>query len=549
MQTLERPPEKDSQAAHPRLRRRLLVEIESLHSRLLRARPRLARPYLKRRHIFVAASAISLVAFTAGCLNQFGVLSLLWSRLTTSLSMVTVQGVIEDAQTGQPLPNVALTARMAGFKTQTTTDARGHFSLRLPHLGQVMVSVPNYDPQPIALGQTHIIKLAPDPSETARRCMIAFMQRNFRQLWSMLHPDAQAFWSSEAVLARFLLRKFGALPRLSYDIGQPEILSPWIDPDTTRSYSAAAVLPVSLTIGAAKGILSPPSEQAAINGLSHHLTFAEVKSGNLWRVLVAGPLDQEAPIIAPALLPALTVKVPILMYHHVSAKPAKNSLDFGLTVKTPDFAAQMDFLAKNGYHPITLTMLFDHLYYGLPLPRRPIILSFDDGYEDNYTDAFPILQRHHFVAEINIITGMIGGWYLTWQQIRQMAAAGIEIGSHTIHHLSLADVSPQTARTELLDSRTTLEQQLGVPIQFFCYPSGEPFHTGSLARRQFITSLLSQDGYIGALLDPGLTSAVQNAQHPYELPRVRVSGGETLDGFIYLLNFVGAGPTDDWAGA
>jgi hypothetical protein len=90
-----------------------------------------------------------------------------------------------------------------------------------------------------------------------------------------------------------------------------------------------------------------------------------------------------------------------------------------------------------------------------------------------------------------------------------------------------------------------LEQQLSAPIQFFCYPSGEPFHHGSLERQQFITSLLRQDGYIGALLDPGAESVMQKARHPYELPRIRVAGGETLDGFIYLLKIQGVGPIHD----
>jgi peptidoglycan/xylan/chitin deacetylase (PgdA/CDA1 family) len=459
--------------------------------------------------------------------------------------MALVDGAIEDAQTGQPLSDLPITARISSFHTQTTTDAQGHFSLRAPHSSQLIISALNYDAQPITPGRALTIKLVPDPSETARRYMNAFMQQNDNRLWNMTHPDAQALWGSEAAFVSFLTRKFGSLPRLSYHIGQAKILAPWIDPDTTGLYNIAAVLPVSLVLGASKGILSSPSEQAAVNCLFNHLAFAEVKSRGLWRVLLAGPLDQDAPILAPAKAMSTSARVPILMYHHVSARPTKNALDFGLTVTTPDFAAQMNYLAKNDYHPITLTDIFDSLYYGLPLPRQPIVISFDDGYEDTYTDAFPILQQHHFVAEMNIITGMIGGRYLTWDQIRQMAAAGMEIGSHTIHHISLASASPQTARTELLDSQATLEQQLSAPIQFFCYPSGEPFHHGSLERQQFITSLLRQDGYIGALLDPGAESVMQKARHPYELPRIRVAGGETLDGFIYLLKIQGVGPIHD----
>jgi peptidoglycan/xylan/chitin deacetylase (PgdA/CDA1 family) len=511
-----------------------------------------SRPSPKSRtgqRLFIAASILLLAALVVVGLNQFGVISFISSKITSSLPSVTVQGTLVDAQTGQPLANVPITAQIFSFKLQTTTNGQGYFSLTVPRSSQIMVSVPNYDTQPISPGSNLIIKLTPDPVVTAQRYMTDFMQHQFDQLWSMMAPDAQSFWKSESAFASFLTRKFGALPCLGFAVGQSTIVSPWINPDTTQVYSAAAVLPVSLRIGATAGVLTPPSEQAVMNGLFNHLEMAEVKSGDLWRVLVAGPLDREAPIVVPAKTPAVTAKVPILMYHHVSAQPTHNALDFSLTVKTPDFAAQMDYLAKNGYHPITLTDLFDNLYYGMALPAQPIILSFDDGYEDNFTDAFPILQRHHFVAELNIITGFIGGRYLTWNQIRQMAASGIEIGSHTVHHWSLASVLPQTARTELSQSQATLEKQLGVPIQFFCYPSGEPFHHGSLERRQLITSLLYQDGYVGALLDPGVESVIQNPKTPYQLYRIRVAGGETLAGFIDQLKIEGVGPKNDGPGA
>ena len=463
--------------------------------------------------------------------------------------MVVASGSIEDGQTGQPLANVPITARIFSFQTETTTNAQGHFLMWVPDSSQLTVSAPGYDAQPITPGPELTVKLAPDPGATARRYMDAFMQQNFDQLWSMLHPDAQALWTSEAAFSSFLTRKFGQLARLSYAVGQFKLVSPWIDPDTTRVYGTAAVLPVSLTLGAGSGLLSLPSEQAVSKGLFNHLMFGEVKSSGFWRVLVAGPLDREAPILVPAKAPARPARVPILMYHHVSAKPAQNALDFGLTVKTPDFAAQMDYLAKNGYHPITLTDIFDHLYYGMALPAHPIVISFDDGYEDNYTDAFPILQQHHFVAEINIITGMIGHNYLTWDQIRQMAAAGFEIGSHTIHHISLASASSATAEKELFDSKATLEEKLNIPIQFFCYPSGEPFHHGSLAQQQLITRLLAQDGYVGALLDPGVESVIQNPRLPSQLPRIRVAGGETLAAFIEELKLQGVGPVNNGPGA
>lgn len=511
----------------------------------LSSKPKPSKKYIRRQRLFVALSVVLLAALVIVFLNQFGVISFVQSETTSSLPMITAEGVLKDAQSGQPLVHVSIVARIFSFETETTTDARGHFSMRVPDSARLTVSVPNYDPQAITPGINLQVHLAPDPTTTAQRCMGAFMNKQYDQVWRMMDADAQTFLGTEANFTAFLTHKFGPLSLVSFTVGQAKSFSTWINPDTTQSYSNVVVMPVTLKIGPSSGILTTPSEQAVEQGLFDNLAFAEIKDDGLWRVLLGGPLDREAPIVVPAKAPALTIKVPILMYHHVAPHASASDIAAGLggnTVKTPDFATQMDYLAQSGYHPIILTDVFNNLYYGLPLPAHPIVISFDDGYEDNFTDAFPILQSHHFVAEINIISGIIGGLWLTWDQIRQMAAAGFQIGSHTVHHISLANVIPSTAEQELANSKSTLEQQIGKPVQFFCYPSGEPFHHGTSGQQQFITSLLYQYGYVGALLDPGVTSALQNAQTPYQMNRVRVSGDEQMPLFISTLSNVGAGP-------
>lgn len=504
-----------------------------------------SRNYIRRQRMFIALSGVLVAALLLVFLNQFGLISFLRSEITSALTMVNATGIIKDAQTSQPLAHVRVTARIFSFDTQTETDVHGYFSMRVPNSAQIIVTVPNYEPQPMTPGVNLQVQLTPDPGTTAQRYMDAFLHQQFDQLWRMLAPDAQTFWGSQANFSSFLTHKFGPLPRLSFTIGSAKMLPTWINPDTTLSYQNVVVMPITLTLGPSTNTLSPASAQAVANGLFENLPLTEIKDDNLWRVLLGGPLDREAPIVIPAKPPALTIKVPILMYHHIAPHPSQSDIRAGLggnTVKTPDFATQMDYLAQNGYHPIILTDVFNNLYYGLPLPAHPIVISFDDGYADNFTDALPILQRHHFVAEINVISGLIGGLWLTWDQVRQMAAVGFEIGSHTVHHISLAAALPATAEQELSDSKKTLEQQVGKPIQFFCYPSGEPFHHGSLERRQFIKTLLYQDGYVGALLDPGTTSVVQNAQTPYELYRIRVSGDEQMPLFIKTLQGLGVGP-------
>ena len=525
MKTLETPPTKGNQSSSSQ------------------SKP--SKKYIRRQRMFLGFSALLLIVLVVVFLNQFGVISIIHTETTSSLPMVTAEGTLEDAQTALPLAHVPISARIFSFETQTITDAQGHFSMRVPNSAQIAVSVPDYDSQFITPGVKLQVRLAPDPATTAQRYMNAFMNKQYDQVWRMMDADAQAFLGTEADFTNFLTHKFGPLTLASFTIGQAESFSTWINPDTTQSYSDVVVMPVKLKIGPSNGILTPPSEQAVEQGLFDHLDFAEIKSDGLWRVLLAGPLDREAPIVVPANTPALTIKVPILMYHHVAPHASASDIAAGLgsnTVKTPDFATQMNYLAQNGYHPIILTDVFNNLYYGLPLPAHPIVISFDDGYEDNFTDAFPILQSHHFVAEINIISGIIGGLWLTWDEIRRMAASGFQIGSHTVHHYSLAGVIPSTAEHELADSKSTLEQQLGKPVQFFCYPSGEPFHNGTSEQRQFITTLLYQDGYVGALLDPGATSALQNVQTPYQLYRIRVSGDEQMPLFIQTLQNLGVGP-------
>jgi peptidoglycan/xylan/chitin deacetylase (PgdA/CDA1 family) len=529
MDTLQEPTNTTQQLTSPTSARHLRRSRQPRHPKLRR-----------RRHPFTIITTLSLLGLIAIALNQEGVLSFLWSQALALLPISTIAGTVNDGQTGAPVRQVTLSFSALGYAAQTTTNDQGRFSLRAPALHQMLLAVPTYEAQTITPGPDLLLTPAPDPSETARRFLAAFLQRDYHLLWSMLHLDAQALWGHETALADFLTAKFGSLSVRSFGLGAPKLARAWLDPHTTSTYTSLVLISASLSIAPSSGILTPASAQVVMGGLFTHLPLVEVQADGLWRVLQAGPLDPDAPLVIPASAPTLQAQVPILMYHHVSPLPTQNTLDFNLTVTQADFEQQMDYLADNGYHPITLTALFNHLYYQMTLPSHPIVLTFDDGYEDNYLYAFPILKAHHFVAEINIITGMIWVRYLTWEQIRAMAAWGFEMGSHTIHHIDLAAVLPATAEQELLDSKAALEGELGQPIQFFCYPSGEPFHHGTLENQQFITTLLAQDGYVGALLDPPPASTLQDPAHPYQLNRIRVSGGEALTEFINTLVNLGA---------
>ena len=369
--------------------------------------------------------------------------------------------------------------------------------------------------------------------------MADMMHKDWAAIWPMLHPDAQKSWQGESDFTHFEQAKFGALHFSSFTVSTAAVQQSWIDPDTGQVYSSAVIMHISLVASAPKGLLSVPSNQALDSGLFKDTLFAVVRANGMWKVLIAGPADLEAPILVPASPPAVKVLVPIFMYHHISNAPTHNALDYTLTVTATDFNSQLDWLSQHGFHSIDQTELFDALYYGKVLPSHPMILTFDDGYEDVFVNALPALQAHHYRAVFYIITGMIGGNYMTWGQVYTLFKDGMQISSHTVHHVNVGEPpAPDTTQEELTASKQTLEALLGQPVQFFCYPSGEPFHNDSVAEQQIVLKDLFEDGYISATLDPfSIFSAVQDAQMPYELNRVRVSGGETLDAYIGILNY------------
>jgi len=373
---------------------------------------------------------------------------------------------------------------------------------------------------------------------TATLFMGAMLHKNWTSMWLMLSPDAQQLWQGKKDFNHFEQAKFGSLKLSAFSHSSAQMHNTWLDPDTARVYSNVDVLYISLEASAPRGLLSAPSNVALSKGLFKNTLFALIYYQYNWRVLIAGPADPDAPILIPSSLPVTKLLVPIFMYHHISNLPVRNFLDYGLTVTTTNFNVQLDWLQQEGYHSITQTELFDALYYGKVLPTHPMILTFDDGYEDVYTNALPALLTHHYRGVFYIITGMIGGDYMSWQQVRKLAQDGMQVASHTIHHVNIGQPPAWTStQNELLVSKETLEAQLKQPIQFFCYPTGEPFHHDPIYEQQIVLADLFKDGYVAATLDPfSYDSVIQNAQTPYQLPRIRVSGGESMQLFTSILN-------------
>jgi peptidoglycan/xylan/chitin deacetylase (PgdA/CDA1 family) len=176
----------------------------------------------------------------------------------------------------------------------------------------------------------------------------------------------------------------------------------------------------------------------------------------------------------PPLLPApRAVDMPILVYHHIV--PGHNgSGHLSLFVTPEGFEQQLRTLRDNGYQSISFDDLADCLEYGLPLPERPVIISLDDGWENQFQYGFPLLQKYGFSATFYVVSSYLGGQnFMTIEQLKTMIAAGMTIGDHTRTHPALPTIgNAQRLAEEIAGSKTWLEEHLHVPITTFAYPYG-----------------------------------------------------------------------------
>lgn len=180
------------------------------------------------------------------------------------------------------------------------------------------------------------------------------------------------------------------------------------------------------------------------------------------------------------------VSVTVLNYHKV------DSMHISLSVLPSDFAWQMQYLEDHGFHPITPDELYDSLEGRGDLPEKPVLITFDDGYADNYKNAYPILKKHNFKATIFVVTGFMGKrkGYLTWDQCREMEKNGISIQAHTVDHRSMTDLTDDEIRSEIVDSKKQAEDELGHPVEYMAYPTG--------ACNLHIAQLVKEAGYKAA---------------------------------------------------
>jgi len=164
--------------------------------------------------------------------------------------------------------------------------------------------------------------------------------------------------------------------------------------------------------------------------------------------------------------------VPILMYHVVTDPPAGAPYP-ELFVSKSDFAAQMRWLARHGYRAVTQRDVWNHWHRGTALPRKPVVISFDDGYRSVAEAALPEMRRRSWPGVLNLTVKNLrvsGG--LSESRVRMLIAAGWELASHSLTHPDLTSLDDRSLSREVTHSRAALRSRFGVPVDFFCYPAG-----------------------------------------------------------------------------
>lgn len=210
--------------------------------------------------------------------------------------------------------------------------------------------------------------------------------------------------------------------------------------------------------------------------------------------------------------------IPVLMFHSIAYEKGN-----GVRLPTEKFDEDMKYLKDNGYHTLTLGDLYNYLQYNGKVPEKSVVLTFDDGYMDNYTNMYPILKKYGFRATIFVITSYIDKSpdYLTSNQLKEMDTYGIDIESHTVDHEPLNKLTKDKQLEELTNSKIFLEKLLNKKILYIAYPYG--------AYDKNVAECAKEAGYTMAFTTKGRWSMKKNGM--FTLDRVYISSLHDINVF------------------
>jgi peptidoglycan/xylan/chitin deacetylase (PgdA/CDA1 family) len=238
------------------------------------------------------------------------------------------------------------------------------------------------------------------------------------------------------------------------------------------------------------------------------------------------------------LTPTATPHVSILMYHQVGVFPRPEA-HRAVFCHVDRFRAQMAYLKAMNFSVLSLEQARACLFEGKPLPGKSVVLTFDDGYENFREHAWPIMQKHGFPATVFLVSDLLGKtsrWLgsefsehpplMSASTVRQLAAEGVNFGSHACSHPRLSRLDDAQMRREVFDSKSTLEDVLGREVPDFCYPYGD-YNARTV-------ELVQEAGYRTGLTC--IKGPANTAYNPLEIPRKAISYGDNLIGFAWKLH-------------
>lgn len=280
--------------------------------------------------------------------------------------------------------------------------------------------------------------------------------------------------------------------------------------------------------------LTPSDTPSATHTLTS--TRAPTRAPTLTRTPTSTPTLTPTPNSTPTPWPTpdakartREVKVPILMYHHVGPLPDNpDKIRIGLTVPPDNFEKQLKFLKERGYESIDFYQMYYAIALGWPLPKKPIIFTFDDAYDDVYDFALPVMKKYGYTGTVFVPTQLVDEGradYMTWDQLMELRAAGWRLEPHTKTHVEVDDRSRDFLVYEIYGSMETLRYHLGYQPRFFAYPSGRNDDNA--------IKVLQEVGYWGAVTTD--SSWYHRLSNAYTWGRVRIGGQYGMQDFANVM--------------